>query len=60
MELKALATVRPHHGTPAVITPGAKVCRDNELYFFVKELPEYLVGCDYLDSRSRDVTSAIV
>ena len=60
MELKALATVRPHHGTPAVITPGEKVCRDNELYFFANELPEYLTGCDYLDSRSRDVTSVIV
>ena len=60
MELKAFATVRPHHGTPAVITAGTKVCRDNDLYFFCEKMPEYLIGCDYLDSRSRDVTSAVV
>lgn len=60
MELKPFATVRPHHGVPAVSKPGAQVCRDNDLYFFSKTMPEYLIGCDYLDSRSRDVTSAVV
>lgn len=60
MELKSFATVRPHHGTPAVIAKGAKVFRDNELYFFSEETPEYLIGCAYLDSRCRDVTSAVV
>lgn len=60
MELKPFATVRPHHGVPAVIKPGAQVCQDNDLWFFHAQLPEYLTGYDYLDSRSRDVTSAVV
>ncbi len=60
MELRSFATVWPHHGTPAEITPGAPVCRDNDLWFFLTELPEGLEGSTYLDSRCRDVTSAVV
>lgn len=60
MRLKTLATVMPHHGTPAKITPGERVCADQELWFFSADTAEYLVGASYLDSRCRDVTSAIV
>lgn len=60
MKLNPLATVRPHHGTPAVITPGSRICADQPVWYFPKELPACLENAPYLDSRWRDVTSAVV
>lgn len=59
MKLKTLATVMPHHGVPAVIQPGRQMRRDRE-WQFSAELPDWLVGCPYLDSRARDILSAEV
>lgn len=60
MKLQPLATVRPHHGTPAVITPGSRVCADQDLWTFAQDMAQYLVGVPYLDSRCRDVISTVV